>query len=161
MVDPTQSEPPDDSDDHPLRVSILVVSFNTRQETLDCLASVYHMTRGLNFELLVVDNASQDGSADAIARDFPHVDLIRTEENLGFGAANNLAARAAKGELLLLLNPDTILRRDAVSALVAFSEQRPQAGIWGGRTELSGLSAALHHCRSRLEMLWSSPLALG
>jgi GT2 family glycosyltransferase len=119
-------------------VSILVVSFNTRAMTLDCLASVIAETT-VPYEIVVFDNASQDGSAAAIATafppaDFPRIRLIASAENLGFAKGNNLAAREAKGALILLLNPDTLVLDRAVDRLVAFAERTPAAGIWGGRT---------------------------
>ena len=115
-------------------VSVIVVSFNTRDMTLACLESVRSETAGVSYELIVVDNDSGDGSADAIAQAYPDVPLIRAGENLGFARANNLAAGRATGEYILLLNPDTVVRDDAVSALVRFSREKPGAEIWGGRT---------------------------
>lgn len=117
-------------------VSILVVSWNTREMTLACLRSVLAETRAA-FELIVVDNASDDGSAAAIAAEFgadPRVRLIEEAENHGFARANNLAARGARGEFLLLLNPDTVTLDGAIDRLLAFARARPEAGIWGGRT---------------------------
>lgn len=118
---------------HAPRLSILVVSYNTREMTLACLASVFAETKA-SFELIVVDNASADGSATAIAAAFPNVTLIAEEENHGFAKANNLAARQARGDYLLLLNPDTLVLDGAVDRLLAFAEARPEAEIWGGRT---------------------------
>jgi GT2 family glycosyltransferase len=115
------------------RVSILVVSYNTREMTLDCLRSVVTETR-LPYELLVLDNASPDGSAEAIAAAFPQARLVASRSNHGFAGGNNLLARAARGTYLLLLNPDTLVLDGAIDRLVAFAEARPEAGIWGGRT---------------------------
>ncbi len=115
-------------------VSILVVSYNTREMTLACLRSVYEQTRDTPFELIVIDNDSADGSADAIEREFPRARLIRSSENLGFARANNVAAREARGEYLLLLNPDTVVLERAIDRLVRFAHARPEAKIWGGRT---------------------------
>jgi hypothetical protein len=117
-----------------IEVSILVVSFNTRALTLAALDSVLAETRGLDVEVIVVDNASHDGSAEAIARHPLGVELIALAENVGFARANNLAARAAKGRYLLLLNPDTVVLDDALGRIVAFAKAEPQARIWGGRT---------------------------
>ena len=114
-------------------VSILVISYNTRAMTLACLASVVAETR-VPYELIVLDNASPDGSAAAIAGAVPQARLIASETNHGFALGNNVAARAARGEYLLLLNPDTLVLDAAVDRLVAFAGRTPAAGIWGGRT---------------------------
>jgi GT2 family glycosyltransferase len=114
--------------------SILVISHNTRELTLACLRSLFEQTHGLEFEVIVVDNASTDGSAEAIAVAFPSARLIEPGTNLGFAAGNNLAARHARGELLLLLNPDTVIQDGAVQKAVAFARDNPEAGIVGGRT---------------------------
>lgn len=118
----------------PVDVSIIIVSYNTRDMTLAAIASAVRETRDVTSELIVVDNASSDGSAEAIATAFPDVRLIASPDNLGFAAGNNLAAAHARGEYLLLLNPDTVVLDCAVDRLVAFARSRPEAGIWGGRT---------------------------
>ena len=105
------------SPDQPIDVSILVVSYNTRALTLEALASAIHETSHLATEIIVVDNASTDGSAEAIAAHASHPRLIASTDNLGFARANNLAAREARGELILLLNPDTLVRDGAIDRL--------------------------------------------
>lgn len=119
-------------------VSVIIVSYNTKALTLECLRSVRLQTRAMNFELLVVDNASTDGSAGAIVQEQPDVRLFALNENLGFAAANNLAAGEANGEWLLLLNPDTVVLDGAIDKLMAFAKAAeaayPDAGIFGGRT---------------------------
>jgi GT2 family glycosyltransferase len=115
-------------------VSVVVVSFNTRDFVLPCLEALYRETRGVEFEVIVVDNASRDGSADAIESSFPQVRLLRSERNLGFAAANNLAAGEARGRYLLLLNPDTIVRAGTLAAVLRLAERQPEARIYGGRT---------------------------
>ncbi len=122
------------SREHPIDVSILVVSYNTRALTLAALQSAVRETHDTAFEIIVVDNASTDGSASAIAETFPGIRLIASPANLGFAAANNLAARSARGRFLLLLNPDTVVLDRAIDRLHAFSLARPEARIWGGRT---------------------------
>ena len=116
---------------------MLVVSYNTRAMTLDCLASLAAET-SVPHEVIVLDNASPDGSAAAIAaafpRAFPELRLIASPENHGFAKANNIAAREARGDYLLLLNPDTVVLDAAIDRLVAFARRTPEAGIWGGRT---------------------------
>ena len=114
-------------------VSILVISYNTREMTLACLASVVAET-GVPYELIVLDNASTDGSAEAIAAAFPQARLIARRDNLGFAKGNNVASEDASGRYILLLNPDTLVLDRAIDRLVAFAGRRPQAGIWGGRT---------------------------
>jgi GT2 family glycosyltransferase len=114
-------------------VSILVVSYNTREMTLECLRSVVCETRARH-EIIVVDNASTDGSADAIAAEFPDIRLIALEENLGFGRANNRAGEEARGEYVLLLNPDTVILDGAIDRLLNFARALPEAKMWGGRT---------------------------
>src|SRR5690606_30095528 len=84
--------------------------------------------------VLVVDNASPDGSAAAIEAEFPQACLIAEPQNHGFARANNLAAARATGRYLLLLNPDTVVLDGAIQKLVVFADAHPDAGIWGGRT---------------------------
>ena len=117
-----------------MHLSIVIISYNTRELTLACVESVLGRTRGVEFELIVVDNTSGDGSADAIAERFPRVKLLRSQINLGFARANNLAARGARGDWLLLLNPDTVILDAAIERLLAFAEAHPEASIFGGRT---------------------------
>lgn len=114
-------------------VSILVVSYNTREMTLACLRSIRAETR-TPVEILLVDNASADGSAAAVAAEFPEVTLMAETVNHGFAAANNLAAARARGDYLLLLNPDTLVLDGAIDRLLDFARARPRARIWGGRT---------------------------
>ena len=115
-------------------VSVLIVSYNTREMTLECLESIVQNTSRCDYEIIVVDNNSTDGTAEAIARAFPQVKLIARSDNLGFAGGNNLAATHATGSRLLLLNPDTLVIEGAVDAIVAFAERTPEALLWGGRT---------------------------
>ena len=114
-------------------VSIVVVSYNTREMTLACLNSVFAETTG-PFEVIVVDNASPDGSAEAIAEAFPQVRLLAETTNHWFAGGCNLGAAAARGEFILHLNPDTLVLDGAIDRLVDFARARPDARIWGGRT---------------------------
>ena len=102
-------------------LSIVVVSYNTRVMTLECLRSVQEETRDINFEIIVVDNDSPDGSATAIEAEFPDVNLIALKENIGFAPANIVAAKVARGRRLLLLNPDTVILDRAIDHLVSFA----------------------------------------
>jgi GT2 family glycosyltransferase len=134
-------------------VSIIVVSYNTRQMTLECLRSVFGQTRH-PFELIVADNASRDGSAAAIATEFPDIQLLAEADNHGFAKANNIAARHARGKYLLLLNPDTLVLDGAIDRLVDFAQRVPEAGIWGGRTLYGDRSLNPTNCWGRMT-LWS------
>jgi len=134
-------------------LSIMVISYNTREMTLACLRSVVAETRTPH-ELIVVDNASVDGSAAAIAAEFPEIRLIARDDNLGFAEGNNVAARTACGEYLLLLNPDTVVLRGALDTLVAFARATPEAGIWGGRTLFADGTLNPGSCWRRLD-LWA------
>ena len=109
------------------------ISYNTKAMTLDCLRSLQAETR-VPHEVIVVDNASPDRSADAIAAAFPEYRLIASPDNLGFAKGNNVAAEEAVGDYILLLNPDTVVLDQAIDRLVAFADANPRAGIWGGRT---------------------------
>ena len=134
-------------------LSIVIVSYNTRQMTLDCIASVYEQTT-TPFEIVVVDNASDDGSAEAIAARFPDVVLLAETVNHGFAPAHDLAVPLTRGEWLLLLNPDTVVLDAALDKLMAFAARRPEAGIWGGRTLYGDRSLNLYSCWGRMT-LWS------
>lgn len=116
------------------KLSIVIVSYNTKAMTLECLASIGEQTLETCHEVIVVDNASSDGSAEAL-RGHPVVTrLIERQDNLGFARANNLAVEQARGELVLMLNPDTVVLDRGIDKLVAFAEKTPEAQIWGGRT---------------------------
>lgn len=115
-------------------LSVIIVNWNTRDMTIACLESLYRETDGTSFEVLLIDNGSHDGSADAIAARFPDVRLLRESANHGFAKANNIAAKLARGRKLLLLNSDTVVLNHAVDTLAAFAARTPQARIWGGRT---------------------------
>ena len=116
------------------QLSVLVVSYGTRELTLACLSSLRAAARGLDVEVVVWDNASDDGSAEAVRSAFPEALVVASEENLGFGRAVNRAARLARADLLLLLNPDTLVREGTLRALLAFAAAHLEAGIVGGRT---------------------------
>ncbi len=131
-------------------VSILIVSFNTRDMTLEAISSVVRETRDVGFEIIVVDNASTDGSADGIAAHPAGPTLIRLKENIGFGRGNNLAADHATGEYVLLLNPDTVVTERAIDRLVAFARANKRAMIWGGRTVFADRSLNPASCWQRI-----------
>lgn len=136
-------------------LSILIISYNTQKLSLECLRSVFQETSETSFEVIVLDNASTDGSSEAIASEFgSRVRLIPAAENIGFAAGNNRAALEARGEFILLLNPDTVVLNGAIDHLMAFTKSWPQAGIWGGRTLFGDGSLNPASCWSR-QTLWS------
>lgn len=110
-----------------MELSVIIVSFNTRELLKKCLASIK------NAEIIVVDNASTDGSVEMVKREFPQVKLIENRENLGFAKANNQALGLAHGEYRLLLNSDTQVKPQALEHLVAFAKKHPEVGIIGAR----------------------------
>jgi GT2 family glycosyltransferase len=115
-------------------VSIIIVSYNTRELTLEAVRSALRETTRVSHEVIVVDNASPDGSAAAIAAEFPGVRLLALQQNIGFGPANNVGAREARGDYILLLNPDTVTLDHAIDTIVEFARARPEHRIYGGRT---------------------------
>ncbi|MDB5034968.1 MAG: glycosyl transferase family 2 [Chlorobi bacterium] len=114
-------------------VSVVMVSYNTRELTLAAIASVFDsiVEPGFGVEVIVVDNASHDGSADAVAARFPGITLIRSADNIGFGRGNNLGAKHATGDALFLLNTDTIVRAGAIETLYRTLFADPALGIVG------------------------------
>ena len=121
----------------PPEVSIIIVSYNTREMTLECIRSIVAETPDLSFEVLFIDNGSEDGSFDAVRGEFesdPRFTIVESQENHGFAGANNLLAAQARGKYLLLLNPDTVVLERALERLTEFAKSRPGNGIWGGRT---------------------------
>ena len=114
-----------------MRLSVVFLSYNTRDLTRQALSSVLAAVEGLEVEIFVVDNASADGSADMVAEEFPQVKLICNAANVGFAAGNNVALRQVTGEYALLINTDTIVRRDALRTMVEFLDAHPEAGACG------------------------------
>jgi GT2 family glycosyltransferase len=126
-------------------LSIIVVNWNTRDLLRACLASLPAATAGLNTEILVVDNASGDGSPDMVRAEFPEAVLIESGGNLGFSAGNNLGLERATGSAVLLLNPDTVCPPASLARLFRFLAGKPDAAVagprlvdGGGRPTISG-----------------------
>jgi GT2 family glycosyltransferase len=110
-------------------VTLTIVSFNTADHLRRCLASIAGIDPGLTVQTIVVDNASSDGSAEMIAREFPWVELIRNPTNRYFAPAHNQAFPRARGRYVGILNPDTQLFPDTLHRMTAFMDGRPDAGI--------------------------------
>jgi GT2 family glycosyltransferase len=112
-------------------LSVVIVSWNVKEQLKACLQSLYEHTQGISFEVFVVDNASQDGSPEMIEAEFPKVQLLRNPANVGFARANNQAIMLSKGRYILLLNPDALLQDDAPSQMVSFLDYNPDIGVLG------------------------------
>lgn len=127
-------------------VSIIIVNYNTKELTAQTINSVYKMTRGISFEIILVDNASIDGSKDYFQTD-NHINYIYSEENLGFGRANNLGLSIAKGRNILFLNPDTVLINNAIKILSDYIDQHNNVGACGGNLYNEDMKPALSYKR--------------
>lgn len=114
-------------------VSIIIVNWNSREFLSMCLKSIFATPCELGLEVIVIDNASYDGSEDMVRQSFPSVIFIQGRENLGFARANNAAVANAAGRNLLLLNPDTEVVGDAIERMVRFLDSNPGAGAVGCR----------------------------
>ena len=114
-------------------LSVVIVNWKVRDLLEKCLESLYRFTDGLEFEVFVVDNDSQDGSVEMVASRFPQAELIASNRNLGFAKGNNEAIRQSRGEFVLLLNPDTEFIDNALVPLVEFMRRTPAAGICGSK----------------------------
>lgn len=148
-------------------LSIIIVSFNTRELLLRCLASIFEtleravkagplsvenraISRG--YEVIIVDNGSTDGSGAAVAKEYPQVRLIENEFNQGFAAANNQGMRVSRGRYLLLLNPDTEVQEGAVVELVRFLNRHPRVGMV--TSSLRNPDGSFQHSAFRFPTLW-------
>jgi N-acetylglucosaminyl-diphospho-decaprenol L-rhamnosyltransferase len=120
--------------DIPAELSVVVVSYNTRELLHRCLVSVVAECERVAIEVVVVDNASEDGSAAMVTADFPAVRLLASPDNLGFARGCNVGVGASKGDWVVLLNPDTVVQAGALERLLAFAKAHPEAGLCGGRT---------------------------
>ena len=111
-----------------MKLSVVIVSYNVRSYLEECLKSVQKALEGIEGEVFVVDNHSDDDSVETIRNEYPWVKLIVNLENLGFAKANNQAIRKAQGDYVLLLNPDTVVCQDTVRGVLAFMDEHPKAG---------------------------------
>ena len=115
-------------------LSIIIVNYNTIKITLDCLKSIIKSTKGLNYEIILVDNASSDGSVDAIenfakGKKNLKLKLVKSKKNLGFGKGNNLGIKFSKGRFILLLNTDTIVKGNIFSEMMNWMERHKEVGM--------------------------------
>ena len=135
-------------------LTVIIVSFNTRELTLKAVETLIANAGDVTMRIVVFDNASGDGSAEAVSAAFPAVEVVANAENIGFGRANNVVAETATTDWLLLLNPDTETHPGAVENLLTFAKQHPAAGITGGRTVFPDGSLNIASCWRRMTV-WS------
>jgi GT2 family glycosyltransferase len=117
-------------------LSVIILNFNTKNLLRDCLSSVLQQTQGINFEIIIVDNGSTDGSVEMIEElriKNKGLRIIKNKKNLGFAKANNQGIRKAAGDYVFLLNSDTFLKKNSLLKLVEFAKDHPQAGGVGPR----------------------------
>lgn len=114
-------------------LSIIIINWNSSQYLRECLGSIYRNSDHISFEIIVLDNGSFDGCGQMLAREYPGVIFIQSEQNLGFARGNNMAASHAAGDTLLFLNPDTNLYGSPLPALLHTLNSLPQAGSVGAR----------------------------
>ena len=132
------------------QLDIILVSYNTAEYTKRAIESVYDETHDTDFKLIMVDNDSKDDSVELISKSFPDVQIIQTGANLGFAGGVNIGAKASDSDYILLLNPDTVILDSAIDKLMAYAQNTPQAGIWGGVTLNNDLSLNPNNARARL-----------
>ncbi|NNC82934.1 MAG: glycosyltransferase [Flavobacteriales bacterium] len=116
-----------------MRLSIIIVNYNVEHFLEQCLLSVQKACKGIESEVIVVDNASVDGSVEMVRSRFPEVRLIANPDNKGFSKANNQGIRQSSGDYVLLLNPDTVVEEETFSTCIQFMDQHPEAGGLGVR----------------------------
>lgn len=116
-----------------VKLSIVILCWNDKKVIDNCLRSIFEGTRLTTFEVIVSDNGSTDASVGFIREAYPEVKIIENGENLGFAKGNNVGIRASQGELVLILNPDTIVHGNALDKFVEFADKHPEAGGFGCR----------------------------
>ena len=128
-------------------VSIIIVNYNTKDLLQNCLHSIYDKTISIDFEVIVIDNASKDGSVDLVKNGFKNVIIIENSINLGFGNANNLGIQIATGKYIFLLNSDTILLNNSVKILANYLDKNPEVAISGGNLYNIALKPTISFCQ--------------
>ena len=114
-----------------MNLSVIIVNYNVRQFLENALASIKRALEGLQGEIIVIDNASTDGSVEMLRAKFPEVTVVENRENVGFARANNTGLKLARGRYILLINPDTIVQEDTFHVMLRFFAEHPGAGLAG------------------------------
>jgi GT2 family glycosyltransferase len=125
-----------------LKLSIIIVSYNVRDLLQQALDSLIDSAEGFLYEIFVVDNASKDQTVEMIEAKYPNIKLIANQKNIGFSKANNQAILKAKGEYILVINPDTITSGDTITKILSFMDHKELAGGLGVRMILLSISLA-------------------
>ena len=112
-------------------LSIIIVNYNVKEFLQNLIHSIYKAAQKITFEIIVIDNASNDGSVEFIRDKFPDVKIFANDKNLGFSKANNIGLKAALGKYLLLINPDTLVSEDTFDKMIRFFNDNPDAGLAG------------------------------
>lgn len=112
-------------------LSIIIVNYNAGDFLRNCIESIYKETKGLSFDIWIVDNNSFDNSIKTIKNNFPDVNIIENTRNVGFAKANNIAMLNTNTDYILMLNPDTLIKQNAIGKTVTFMEENPKIGISG------------------------------
>ena len=139
-------------------VSIILVNYKTKELTINCIHSIFEKTRDVNFEIFVVDNNSQDGSIEVIEKEFSNINIIKNSINSGFGAANNLAIKQARGKYILCLNTDTLLMNNAIKIMYDFMEDKENNNVGACGGFIYDMNNKPAHCAGRFptlnEIVW-------
>jgi GT2 family glycosyltransferase len=116
-----------------MKLSIVILCWNDSKVLADCLASIYAGTHSIDFEVIVSDNGSTDGSIEFVHKNYPQVRVLENGRNLRFAKGNNVGIAVSQGEYVLILNPDTIIHDHTLDKIVAYADQHPEAGAFGCR----------------------------
>jgi GT2 family glycosyltransferase len=116
-----------------MKLSVIILCWNDRKVIADCLESIYSKTASTEFEVIVSDNGSTDGSVEFIRGSYPKVHVIENGLNLRFAKANNVGIRASRGEYVLILNPDTLIHDGTLDRMIGFADEHPAVGAFGCR----------------------------
>jgi len=144
-----------------MKLSVVIICWNDLRVLRECLRSIHQGTHSTDFEVLVSDNGSTDGSVEFIRQNYPVVRVLENHANLGFAKGNNVGIRASSADYVLILNPDTIIHDGAFDRLVQFAEKHPEAGAFGCRVlNLDGTYQASARLFPTVRRYWVSALGL-
>ncbi len=135
-------------------VSIIIPSWNAKNFLHECIKSILEDTSNYQREIIVIDNASTDGSPEMVVDQFPQIKLIQNEENLGFAKACNIGMRVAKGQYVVIVNSDVIVRKECISRMVAYMDQHTEIGILGPK--ILGQDGTVQRSCMGFPTLWNS-----